>query len=300
MDAHGEEVACVQRRAWMELPQNRFLRGIYLLVQRYLRHNVGMQGAALAFYLLFMIFPLLIFISSLLGLLQLDVDAILAVLGEFLPREVVSFVGMYLTYVGRNPSVKLLLFGLFFSLYFPMRATNTLMRSVRIAYHLGPPRGALSQLVKTLLYTAVLIATIALTLTLMSVGDRLLLYAVEHFGLPRFWAALWADLRFPVAAVAGYFALFFLYALSQDGRQPWRNIWPGTLAALAAWLCLSWLYAVYVDNFAHYSVLYGSIGTVIVLLIWLYMSAAILILGAELNGTIMSLRREQWDDAKKS
>ena len=56
----------------------------------------------------------------------------------------------------------------------------------------------------------------------------------------------------------------------------------------------------YVDNFAHYSVLYGSIGTVIVLLIWLYMSAAILILGAELNGTIMSLRREQWDDAKKS
>ena len=190
----------MRRRDWMELPKNRFLRGVYLLVQRYLRHNVGMQGAALAFYLLFMIFPLLIFISSLLGLLQLDVDAILAVLGEFLPREVVSFVGMYLTYVGRNPSVKLLLFGLFFSLYFPMRATNTLMRSVRIAYHLGPPRGALSQLVKTLLYTAVLIATIALTLTLMSVGDRLLLYAVDNFGLPRVWAALWADLRFPVAA----------------------------------------------------------------------------------------------------
>ena len=59
------------KASWMELPQNRFLRGIYLLVQRYLRHNVGMQGAALAFYLLFMIFPLLIFISSLLGLLQL-------------------------------------------------------------------------------------------------------------------------------------------------------------------------------------------------------------------------------------
>lgn len=75
----------MQRRAWMELPQNRFLRGIYLLVQRYLRHNVGMQGAALAFYLLFMIFPLLIFVSSLLGLLQLDVDAILAAVQEFLP-----------------------------------------------------------------------------------------------------------------------------------------------------------------------------------------------------------------------
>ena len=260
----------MQRRAWMELPQNRFLRGIYLLVQRYLRHNVGMQGAALAFYLLFMIFPLLIFVSSL-----------------------HPHIGVYLTYVGRNPSVKLLLFGLFFSLYFPMRATNTLMRSVRIAYHLGPPRGALPQLVKTLLYTAVLIATIALTLTLMSVGDRLLLYAVDSFGLPRFWAVLWAKLRFPVAAVAGYFALFFLYALSQDGRQPWRHIWPGTMAALGAWLALNWLYSTYVENFADYSLLYGSIGTAIALLIWLYMTAVTLIMGAELNATLISLRKDR-------
>ena len=212
---------------------------------------------------------------------------------EFLPREIVSFIGVYLTYVGRNPSVKLLLFGLFFSLYFPMRATNTLMRSVRIAYHLGPPRGALPQLVKTLLYTAVLIATIALTLTLMSVGDRLLLYAVDGFGLPRFWAVLWAKLRFPVAAVAGYFALFFLYALSQDGRQPWRNIWPGTMAALGAWLALNWLYSTYVENFADYSLLYGSIGTAIALLIWLYMTAVTLIMGAELNATLISLRKDR-------
>ena len=138
-----------------------------------------------------------------------------------------------------------------------------------------------------------LIATRALTLTLMSVGDRLLLYAVDNFGLPRFWAALWADLRFPVAAVAGYFALFFLYALSQDGRQPWRNIWPGTMAALGAWLLLNWLYASYVQNFADYSLLYGSIGTAIALLIWLYMTAVTLIMGAELNATLISLRKDR-------
>ena len=141
--------------------------------------------------------------------------------------------------------------------------------------------------------TPVLIATIALTLTLMSVGDRLLLYAVDSFGLPRFWAVLWAKLRFPVAAVAGYFALFFLYALSQDGRQPWRNIWPGTMAALGAWLALNWLYSTYVENFADYSLLYGSIGTAIALLIWLYMTAVTLIMGAELNATLISLRKDR-------
>ena len=253
---------------------------------------VGMQGAALAFYLLFMIFPLLIFVSALLGLLQLDVAAILEALGEFLPGEVVDITGMYLNYVGADPSPQLLLFGLFFSIYFPMRATNTLMRAVRTAYHLGPPRGAVRHVIKSFLYTVVLIVTITVTLALMTVGDRLLGYAVENFGLPAFLARLWAQLRFPVSAVAGYFALFFLYALAQDSRQPWRNIWPGTLAALAAWLALSWLYAYYVDNVAHYSLLYGSIGAVIVLLIWLYMSAAVLIMGAELNGTLISLRKD--------
>ena len=272
-------------------PKNRFLRGVYLLARRYLRHNVGAQSAALAFYLLFMLFPFLIFLSALLGLLQLDVAGILRALGEFLPAQVVDVVEVYLTYVGSSPSPQLLVFGLVFSIYFPMRATNALMRSVRTAYHLGPAHGVV-QVLKTLLYTVLLIAAIALTLVLMSVSDRLLAYCVANFGLPVFIAELWAKLRFPLAAVVGYFALFLLYALAQDGRQPWRNIWPGTLAALAAWMGLSWLYAWYVEHMAHYSLLYGSIGTVIVLLIWLNLSATALIMGAELNGTLISLRKE--------
>ena len=273
-------------------PKNRFLRLIYLMVRRYLRHNVAIQAAALAFYLLFTMFPLLIFISALLGLLNLDVAAIIQALNTILPEEVVGLVEVYLTYVSANRSPQLMLFGLFFSIYFPMRATNALMRSVRTAYHLGPPRGVILPRLKALMYTVLLIITVALTLALMTVGDRLLLYAVEHFRLPLFAAALWARLRFPVAAGVGYFALFFLYALAQDGRQPWHNIWPGTLAALAAWMGISWLYALYVNNFAHYSVLYGSIGTLIVLLIWLNLSAVTLIMGAEFNGTLMSLRKD--------
>ena len=272
-------------------PKNRFLRGVYLLARRYLRHNVGAQSAALAFYLLFMLFPFLIFLSALLGLLHLDVAGILRALGEFLPVQVVDVAEVYLTYVGSSPSLQLLVFGLVFSIYFPMRATNALMRSVRTAYHLGPAHGVV-QVLKTLLYTVLIISAIALTLVLMSVSDRLLAYCVANFGLPVFIAELWAKLRFPLAAVVGYFALFLLYALAQDSRQPWRNIWPGTLAALAAWMGLSWLYAWYVEHIAHYSLLYGSIGTVIVLLIWLNLSATALIMGAELNGTLISLRKE--------
>lgn len=279
----------------LPIPENRFLRFFYLMIRRYLRHRVATQSAALAFYLLFMLFPFLIFISALLGLLQLDIAAVLQGLEEFLPWEIVELAEVYLIHVGENSSVRLLLFGLVFSVYFPMRATNSLMRSVRTAYHLGPPRSTVRHWMKTLVYTVLLIAVIVLALILLTVSDRVLELAVERFYLPELIAQLWVILRFPLIALACSTALLLLYAMAQDSRQPWRNLWPGTVAALAGWMILSLLYSWYVENVAQYSVLYGSIGTVIVLLIWLNMSAVTLIMGAELNGTIISLRKDSME-----
>ena len=64
------------------------------------------------------------------------------------------------------------------------------------------------------------------------------------------------------------------------------------MASLAGWVILNWAYAFYVNNIAHYSALYGSIGAVIVLLVWLNLSAIVLIMGAEMNGTLMGLRKD--------
>lgn len=274
------------------LPQSRLLRFGTLLLHRYTRHNVGIQSAALAFYLLFTLFPFLIFISALLGLLDLNVTGLLYVLGEFLPEEMLALIEMYFRYVRENSSPRLMMFGLVFTIYFPMRATNSLMRSVRTAYHLGPPRRAVTHWLRVLIYTVTLMAAIALTLALMTVGERALWYAVSHLRLPPFWAELWVRLRFPAAGAAAFLALFLLYALAQDAIQPWRNIWPGTLFSLTAWMLLSWLYSYYADHFSHYSALYGSIGAVIVALIWLDLTAVTLILGAEVNGVLISMRKD--------
>ena len=269
------------------------LRGVYLLWRRYLRHGVAVRSAALAFYLLFTMFPLMVFLSALLGLLRLEETELLQGLTQFLPSEVVEFVMTYLDYAARHSSVRLLLFGLFFSLYFPARATNSLMRAVRTAYHLGPPPMPVRHVFRTLLYTMLLIVTMVVTLALMTAGRRILDYSVTVLRLPGELAVLWQWLRFPIMALVMYFALFLLYAMAQDGRQPLRNLWPGVVAALLGWMAVSALYSVYVDYIASYSLLYGSVGTAVVLLMWLYLTAAVLILGAELNGTLMALRLER-------
>jgi membrane protein len=292
----GEEAGTVYREGpetLGPLPKNRFLRGCYLLVRRYMSHGVAVQSAAQAFYFLFTLFPLMIFFSALLGLLQLDVASLLEGLSRLLPSDVVDFVEMYLAYVGKTPSVRLMLFGLFFSIYFPMRATNGLMRAVRTAYHLGPPRAPVRHILKTLLYTVLLIVTIVMTLVLMTVGEWMLNYAVSQFGLPVELAALWQRLRFPLMALLMFFALYLLYAMSQDSRQPFRNICPGVLVSMAGWMLVSFCYSYYVENIASYSLIYGSIGTVVVLLMWLYLTSCVLILGAEFNAALISLRRER-------
>ena len=275
------------------LPRNRAARGVYLMARRYVSHNVSAQSAALAFYFLFTLFPLTIFFSSLIGLLRLDQGSILSDLSGLLPGEVVEFIQMYLEYVDENSSVKLLMFGLVFSLDFPMRATNSLMRAVRTAYHLGPSRTPVRTMLKTLVYTVLLIVTIVAVLVLLTVGEWLLGCAVDRFGLPAELAGIWKRLRFPVMALLMYFALYLLYAITQDTWQPQRNIWPGVLFAMAGWMVVSMCYSFYVENIASYSLLYGSIGTAIVVLMWLNLTATVLIMGGELNGMLIALRREK-------
>ena len=104
------------------------------MLRRYYTHDVARDSAALTYYLLFAIFPLLIFISALLGLLDLDIAYITSVLKPLLPADVLGVVQSYLEYVSANQSRQLLWFSLVFSIWFPMRATGCLMHSLRKAF----------------------------------------------------------------------------------------------------------------------------------------------------------------------
>jgi len=264
----------------------RFVTGT---LRRYFVHDVARQAAALAYYLLFAMFPILIFISSLLGLLELDLTAIVRVLTPLLPAGVVNLLMAYLGYVSLSSSRSMLWFGLVFSIWFPMRSANCLMGAVRRAYHLPRPRRPVVYWWKVLLYTVFLLVTMVVTLALMTVGQRML---AALGAVPEVFVRLWVPLRFAVLGVVVFAAVGLLYAMSQDERRRGREIVPGVVFAVAAWVALSAAYSFYVENFANYSLIYGTLGTVIVLLIWLYLTAAVLILGAEINDTLIRMRRD--------
>ena len=260
-------------------------------VERYLIHGVAQEAAALAYYLLFMIFPLLIFLSSLLGLLDLDVSGISMALGTLLPAGVVDLVESYLSYVSQTSSRTMLWFGLVFTIYFPMRAADCLMMAVRKAYHLPRPKNQILYMAKVLLYTVFLLVTIALTLALVTVGRAALEFAGRFVVVPAAFIDLWSDLRFLILGGVMFGAVGLLYAAAQDSRQPARNVVPGAVAALVGWMVVSAAFSFYVENFANYSVIYGALGTIIVLMMWLNITAVVLIMGAEVNGVLIAMGR---------
>lgn len=271
--------------------ESRLKQTVLLLIRNYSQHNVGKNAAALAYYLLFAIFPLLIFASNLLGLLKLDVYAITQTLSNFLPKDIVGLIESYLDYISHTSGHLLLWFSLVFSIWFPMRAVKGLMDDVRLAHHLSKPPNSLKYRLRQLIYTVVFLVVIILTLALSTLGEHVLGYIGRLLpeNTPRisgFIPDFWQYLRFIPMALLMFAALGALYALSMDKRPPIKQILPGIIAALISWMVVSIGFSFYVENFAHYSLIYGTMGAMIVLLMWLYMTALVLILGAEFNAAL--------------
>ena len=273
------------------LEQHRFAKGVTLLIRRYFDHHVGRDSAALTYYLLFALFPLLIFLNSLLALWALDLEALLSEFSAVIPRDILDLMNQYLAYVSRTSNGALMWFSLVFTIYFPYRAVNALFLSVRKAYDAGRPTHFLRYQFRALLYTVLLIVTIFLSIAVSAVGRRALEFVSNYVYLSDVIIGLWTRLRFVFLGAVLFAMIALLYALSLDERHFTRGIWPGVLASLAAWVGLSMLFSLYVERAARYSIIYGSIGTIIVLLLWLYLSATMLIMGAEFNRVVLDTRK---------
>ena len=180
--------------------------------------------------------------------------------------------------------VLMLVFSLIFSVWFPMRATSCLLHSVRKAYGVPQPPSIIGGTLRNLLFTLWLIVTIAASIVLTTVGRRALEFVSGLIHLPEGFIDLWGTLRFVFLGVIMLLVLVPLNMLARGHRCPLREVVPGVLLSMLAWLTLSVAFSYYVETVAHYTELYGSIATIVVVLLWLYMSGQVLIMGAEYNG----------------
>ena len=282
---------------WNEkLGKYRFYRFVRCMVEGYLDHEVGKSAAALAYYFIFSFFPLLIFLSALVGFLDLGPLTVGNALGRLIPTQILEMINAYLQHVTQLRSGNLLAASLIFTLWLPMRAVDSLMKAVNLAYDLRDPRPTVRHQLVVALFTLFLMVVIIATMGLMLAGRSFLTFLSRYIpGITPF-IDLWSALRFPMMGGVFFLALGALYWVAPGVTGPPRRVFPGSVAALGSWLLFSLAFSFYVENVANYSVVYGALGGIVVMLLWLYATAIVLITGAEMNHALEVSRKEPGDE----
>ena len=248
-------------------------------------NNVGLISAGVAFYALLALFPALGALVMLYGILAdpTNVAHLLDMMSAFIPKEAADIIGQQLASLTAKPPSGLGiagLVGLALALWSARQGITSLMTALNVCYEERERRSYIQQTLVALGLTLTLILEVIAALFLIAALPAVLaLLPIGPMG-----KLLGDILRWPLLALLALFGLAVVYRYGPSRDHPkWRWVSPGAAAAMILWLAASALFGLYVGTIGSYDKTYGSLGGVIVLLMWFYISTYIVLLGAELN-----------------
>lgn len=271
-------------------PPVRFVADV---VDVYFSKRVGRAAAELAYFLILTFFPIMICISAFVDMLHLNMVSLLEQTGNFLPAGVVAIFREYLNYIDTNQSTTMLLSGAFLAVLFASAAVRALMNIMHEIYGRTTFRG-LWQLVASVLFSILLLVTIYLSMAVVVTGNWFFhslgqLLKLDNLG-ERFGTWQWVKYLLLLAMVFLFILLLYRFAAPLDRPRPPVVI--GALIASIALAIASMIFSALMGGSTQYSLIYGSLASVVIMLVWLYLCGNILILGNVINYVIYKRRKE--------
>ena len=244
-------------------------------------------AAALAFQALFSLFPFLLFLMALISFFDLQpfFDWLRDQAALLLPAQAMEQVDKVIVQF-QTQKAGLFSFSILVALWTASAGVRSMMVAMNRAYDVPEGRPLWKLYPLSTLYTLGIAAMLLSASALMVVGPSLMGRLAGLIGFEAYLVVLWTWLRWPVAILLLVVAVAVIYYVTPDVQQEFRFITPGSLLAVLVWIAASLGFGVYVQNFADYNATYGSVGAIIVMLLYFYLSAAVLLFGAELNAII--------------
>ncbi len=268
------------KRLW-ESSGVRFIRE---MVDIYFSKHVPRSAAELAYFLILTLFPILICINAFIAVIHVNVDSILSALRPFLPPGMLAIVSEYLKYITVNDSPALLAAGLFMTLFSASAAMRSLMDVMDEIYGRKSFRG-IWQILASVIFSVLLLITIYLSIVVVMTGNWFFHLLERHlpFHLPIFANWDWQWIRFLLLFGVVFCLVFVVYRMSAPLGKPRAPVVTGALVASVALVGASMLFSVFIGMSSRYSLVYGSLASVVILLLWLYICGNVLILGNVFN-----------------
>ena len=234
-------------------------------------------------------FPLLMFVNSMLAQLDLSIEGMQPVL-EMLPKSLQQLIGGYIQQLTSTPSFSPMIVGLGLTLYFLSRAVRSMMRTVNDIYHVEISRGMVKDVLISFGITAGFLVSVVCSFVLVVAGRTIIRVVPKYLSVPPAVMDGLHNASFWVMIAFIFVFLMLFNKVVPNLHLRFREVWPGALFSLG--------FSFYVDNMARYSVLYGSLAAIIVLMLWLYIVSMILLMGPQLNHTLVVMRLYRLENQK--
>jgi membrane protein len=257
-------------------------------VKSFFDDDMVTYAAALSYHLTLALFPFIIFMLTLLGALGLSefFDRVLVHARDALPPDAYDLLARVISEIRGQPREGLLSVSILFALWAASTGMRSVMNALNVAYDVEETRPAWKRYPLSILYTIGLVAVVIATAAFRLIGP----WAAQRFaiqlGLTTAVASLWTWLRWPVVILLLLLVVAFIYYLGPNIDQPFRYVTPGSVSAVVVWIIASLGFSAYVESFGNYGATYGSLGGMIVLLLYFFVSSAVLLFGAEINAVI--------------
>lgn len=265
---------------------------IYILIKKLDDDEIVALSAQLSYSFVLAFFPFFIFLMTVIGFLRLDSQQVLIFLEALLPDEVYFLIQNIVKFVIDSREGSLLSLSLFLSIWSSSAGFRGVMRGLNKAYNVIDTRNYIIKIVLSIVYTIGLVFLIILMLILVVfggvIGDFFVKFFVDYVDV-NIVLNSWYIIRysFVIILMVIVFAIIYYYVPVVKNKKLSKVI-PGAIFTTFSWIGISMGFTYYVNNLSNYSALYGSIGAVIVLMIWLFLTSMIILLGGEINAIISS------------
>jgi membrane protein len=245
-------------------------------------------AAALSYYFLLSLVPLLIVFSSLLAYLPIPnvFDQMLDLMASVVPADAMSLVQKIMISVLSQKSTGILSFGVLGYLWSSSGAYSAIIEALDIAYGVEVSRPWWKDRLRALVLTLTTGALFSASLLLLIAGASFGRMIEVVFPVPQGFAHFWPDARIALTFLMFIVAILIMYVFGPNTRIAFRSALPGAVLAVSVWFLGSLGFSFYLRHFADYNATYGSMGAVIVLMLWFYIIAVAMLLGAEVNAQL--------------
>lgn len=262
------------------------------------------SSAQLAYYFLFSLFPLLIFLTSIFGfVVGSDGDlrkGLFKYLGTVLPGSALELVNTVIAEVSNSSTGGKLTLGLFLALWAASSGLEALTLSINKIYEVEETRSWWWRRLLSVFLTVILAVLIISALLIVLFGGQINDYVTAQLGFGAVLSVVWQIIQYLIVLAFVLLAISLIYYFSPDVKnQKWQFVTPGAIIAVVLWLLISFGFRLYLSYFNSYSATYGSLGAVIILMLWLYFTSAAILMGSEVNSVVEDAMAKAGDPEAK-